>query len=144
MKAKTRDDVEEMSQSPKLFVRFKSDLCPYCVESQPEWDELERQLETITLAPGCMVGEIDSKLSQLFQGVRSDGETFEVGGIPAYELFNDGKQVKMESPKRDAASLLALLKKHGFIAKKNGAKRPKRKSKRRKSKKRKSRRGTRK
>ena len=137
MKVTTRQDVKRMNNAPKLFVRFKSNTCPHCVNSQAGWDEMTRCVaKDYTMMPGCMLGEIESSFADTFQAKAFDGSPFQVQGVPAYELFKNGKQVKTVQPERDATSLLNALKKHKFI-------KPKSKTKKGGSRKRKTRRGAR-
>jgi thiol-disulfide isomerase/thioredoxin len=117
MKAKTLSDVEKMNEAPKLFVRFKSDTCPHCVISQPDWDEFMKRLKKHKLVPGCVVGEIESALADSFKGTSYDGSPFQVQGVPAYELFRNGKQLRRKPPGRDPDSLMNVLKKEGFLRK---------------------------
>jgi len=124
--ARTPSDVKKMSQAPRLFVRFKSDTCPHCVSSQPGWDAMVKKLQGYTLAPGCMVGEIESALADTFQGVNTDGTPFQVGPVPAYEFFENGKRVSLEPPGRDADALMHALKKQNFIRKKGTPRRTRR------------------
>ena len=116
MKVTTRQDVKRMNNAPKLFVRFKSNMCPHCVNSQAGWDEMTRCVaKDYTMMPGCAIGEIESAFADSFQAKAVDGSPFQVQGVPAYEIFKNGKQVKTSPPERDAAGLLKVLKKHKFI-----------------------------
>ena len=127
--AKTPADVRKLSRATRLFVRFKSKTCPHCVTSQPGWDALVKKLNGHKLAPGCVVGEIESALAGDFQCRNEDGTPFQVGGVPAYEFFENGTCVPLEPPGRDAASLMQALQNQNFIdkkEKKGGSRRRKR------------------
>ena len=114
----TLADVDEMNKAPHLFVRFKSNNCGFCKDSQPEWDILSKMLSNLTLNPGCLVREIESEFTNAFKGKNADGTAFAVNGVPAYEYFKHGKRVEMPPPSRDAKSLLKLIKKKKFIKQK--------------------------
>jgi hypothetical protein len=77
-----------------------------------------KKLKGYTLAPGCVIGEIESRLSDGFQATNEDGTPFQVGGVPAYEFFENGKRIQLEQPGRDADSLLQALESQAFIQKK--------------------------
>lgn len=128
----TIPDVEKMNKAPHLFVRFKSNDCGFCTESQPEWNILSNMLSNLTLNQGCLVREIESKFTNAFKGKNADGTAFVVNGVPAYEYFKHGKRVEMSPPNRDAKSLLKLLKKNKFIKQKSSrkSKRSRRKTRR--------------
>jgi hypothetical protein len=124
--ARTTSDVKKMSQAPKLFVRFKSDTCPHCVSSQPGWNAMVKKLNGYTMAPGCMVGEVESALADSFQGVNEDGSPFQVGPVPAYEFFVNGKRQPLEQPGRDADALLEALQSQQFLKKRRKSRRTRR------------------
>jgi len=117
--ARTPSDVQKMSRAPRLFVRFKSATCPHCVTSQPGWDGMVKKLQGYKLAPGCMVGEIESSLAHEFQATNPDGTPFQVGPVPAYEFFRNGKREPFDPPGRDAAALLHVLQSQRFLQKKS-------------------------
>ena len=133
MQAKTKADVVKLSKAPALFVRFKSNRCPHCIDSQPEWDSMINLLEGYTLNPGCVVGEIESALADAFKATDSSGEPFNVNGFPAYEFFRKGTRLELEQPERDAASLLKALEGQGFIQRKSNNESTKNKKKIRRS-----------
>ena len=130
MKAKTKADVVKMSRAPALFVRFKSNQCGHCIDSQPEWDSMVNLLKGYTLNAGCVVGEIESALADAFKATNFSGEPFNVMGVPAYEFFRNGTRLEMQQPERDASSLLKVLESQGFIkGKSNKTKRSTKKNK---------------
>jgi hypothetical protein len=122
MKAKTKADVVKMSRAPALFVRFKSNKCPHCIDSQPEWNSMVNLLKGYTLNPGCVVGEIESALTNAFNATDFSGEPFNVPGFPTYEFFRNGTRLELNQPERDAASLLKALEGQGFIQAKSNNK----------------------
>jgi len=127
--ARKVEDVQKMNRAPYLFVRFKRDSCPHCIDSQPGWNDLAEKLKTHKLKNGYVVGEIEAEgdLMDAFKAMDSNGGPFSVGGVPAYEFFEKGIKKGTPSPGRDAASLFRALEEHGFIEKKGGSRRKRKK-----------------
>ena len=118
---KSRGEVSKMNSAPAVFVRFKSDGCGHCVDSQPMWDDMIRQLSGYAVQPGCIIREVESAFSDAFKALGSDGTAFQIRGVPAYEFFRNGKQLALAPIGRDAGSLLAALQTQNFIKKKASA-----------------------
>ena len=114
----SNNDVAKINNLPAVFIRFKSNSCPHCISSQGMWDNMVKQLSKFIIHPDCTICEIESEFSDAFKALNTDGTAFEVGGVPAYEFFRNGKQLEIAPVGREPAALLKALEKQKFIKKK--------------------------
>jgi hypothetical protein len=110
----------------KVFVRYRMDECPYCVESQPEWDALMETIEKkYTVPPGIDIVEINSKVAEKL-GLKDEHVAT---GYPSYAIVeNGGATVKKVEPPISAFE--DIMRSNGIITKKGGRTRQRRKRRR--------------
>jgi len=106
----------------KVFVRYRMDGCPYCVDSQPEWDALMTKIKNgYTVPPGMDIVEINSNVAEKLGLNANDVAT----GYPSYAIVeNGGKTVTKVDPPISAFE--GTMRNRGIIVKRGGRKRTRR------------------
>jgi hypothetical protein len=107
VQVKSRKDAAKVEKSKYIFYRFKMDGCGHCVESQGDWNEMCKIVET-TLNTDCILAEIEQKMLGFFNlGPKPSM-------FPTHLIIKNGKQVE-EVSDRSVAGMVKALKKHKFV-----------------------------
>ena len=112
------DSPEKMAQvnaADKLFCRFRMEGCPYCVDTQSDWDQMSAAADR-SLAPGAVLAEIEAKMAPMFRARTPDGAAYSVNQFPTISVFHKGV-FKGEKNARKKKELLKVLRNLGFIRK---------------------------
>jgi len=85
----SEDDLSKMvhlARKKNILARFVMNGCPYCVNSQPEWDSFkDRYSGDMALA------EIESSYLKHFQQMMSNRDPIPVKGYPTIVMIRDSK-----------------------------------------------------
>ena len=112
------DSPEKMAQvnaADKLFCRFRMEGCPYCVDTQADWDQMSAVAEK-SLAPGAMIAEIEAKMAPMFRASMPNGAAYSVNQFPTISIFRKGV-FRGEKDARKKKELLKVLRNLGFMKK---------------------------
>lgn len=74
---------------PNVFVRFKSNTCGYCINSQPEWDKACNRVKKKYNNPNVAMVEIESAFENDYNFFNKDGSPFSSAGYPEHVLFRN-------------------------------------------------------
>jgi len=108
IRIRSEADAAAATSAKRLFCRFKMDGCAHCVNSQGEWDELCKQVETM-LSPDCAVAEVERSMVPVL-----DLGGYAPEGYPTHSFFENGQFVK-DAEDRSLQGLLNVLKEMNYI-----------------------------
>jgi hypothetical protein len=112
------DSPEKMAQvnaADKLFCRFRMEGCPYCVDTQADWDQMSAAAER-SLVPGAVIAEIEAKMVPMFRATMPNGAAYSVNQFPTISIFRKGV-FRGEKDARKKKELLKVLQNLGFMKK---------------------------
>ena len=114
-------DVKSLFKSVrKVFVRYRMDMCKYCVESQPDWDALMEKIKMEYTVPHDVdIVEINSNDVDDLGLKKPDVPT----GFPSYAIVEDGVAKKLDPP---ISAFEGIMRNNGIIVKKGGTRRKRR------------------
>jgi hypothetical protein len=87
---RSEDDLSKMvhlARKKNILARFVMDGCPYCVQSQPEWNDF-----TSRYSGDLALAEIESSYLQHFQKIMAPrSDPIQVKGYPSIIMIRDSK-----------------------------------------------------
>lgn len=110
------EQMEAVNAADNLFCRFRMEGCPYCTNTQADWDDMCADVES-KLAPGTVIAEIESKLAPLLNAKTAVGTNYSVNQFPTYSFFKKGVFKGEVKNARKKGELLTVLKKRRFLKK---------------------------
>jgi hypothetical protein len=110
------EQMDAVNAADNLFCRFKMEGCPYCTNTQADWDGMCASAEP-NLAPGTVIAEIESKMAPLFRAKTAAGADYSVNQFPTYSFFKRGVFKGEVKNARKKGELLTVLKKRRFLKK---------------------------
>jgi len=98
-------NLQHLENKKNILVRFVMDGCPWCVKTQPDWDNACRQARPLLTANDA-IAEIESSFVENFKHtIRKD---IPLEGFPTIIMIQGSKVIHHEA--RDTASIVKLLK----------------------------------
>ena len=86
---RSEDDLSKMvhlARKKNILARFVMDGCPYCVNSQPEWNDF-----TSRYSGDMALAEIESSYLKHFQQMMTNRDPISVKGFPTIVMIRDSK-----------------------------------------------------
>lgn len=86
---RSEDDLSKMvhlARKKNILARFVMDGCPYCVNTQPEWDSFKSRY-----SGDMALAEIESSYLKHFQQMMSKRDPIPVNGFPTIVMIRDSK-----------------------------------------------------
>ena len=86
---RSEDDLSKMvhlARKKNILARFVMDGCPYCVNSQPEWNDF-----TSRYSGDMALAEIESSYLKHFQQMMTTRDPIPVNGFPTIVMIRDSK-----------------------------------------------------
>jgi len=86
---RSEDDLSKMvhlARKKNILARFVMDGCPYCVNSQPEWNDF-----TSRYSGDMALAEIESSYLKHFQQMMINRDPISVNGFPTIVMIRDSK-----------------------------------------------------
>jgi len=111
VKLQSNEDAKRVNNAEKVFLRFKMEGCPWCVDSEPAWEKMCTKVDD-HLSPDSLIAEMKDNVMPQMQNVMNLDyfpETF-----PSHVIFINGKRQTEESD-RSLEGLVQSLQKYGML-----------------------------
>ena len=115
---KDLDQLQHLKNKKNILARFVMDGCPWCVKTQPDWDNACNQARPLLTADDA-IAEIESSFVDNFRNTIN--KNIQVEGFPTIIMIKGPKVITHEA--RDTASIVKLLKQVKKSKKQGGRKR---------------------
>lgn len=111
VKLQSKDDAKKVNNAEKVFLRFKMEGCPWCVDSEPAWKQMCTKVDD-QLSPNSLIAEMtDDVMPQMQNMMNLD---FFPQSFPSHVIFINGKR-QTEETDRSLEGLMQTLQKYGML-----------------------------
>ena len=111
VKVQSDDDAKKVNNAEKVFLRFKMEGCPWCVDSEPAWKQMCSKVED-HLSPNSLIAEMkDDVMPQMQSMMNLD---FFPTSFPSHVIFINGKR-QTEEADRSLEGLIQTLQKYDML-----------------------------